>query len=59
MCDTYFKKIVQIQQRRIRSLKEAATIAGTLDSTVFKDVSQCTDAIMKALDDPSVTKIIF
>lgn len=59
MCDTYFKKIVQIQQRRIRSLKEAATIAGTLDSTVFKDVSQCTDAIMKALDDPSVTEIIF
>lgn len=57
LCDTYFKKIVQIQQRRIRSLREAATFAGTFDSGLFKDIVKHADVLMDALTDPSVTKI--
>ena len=58
-CDRYFNTILRIQQRRLRNLSKAAEKAKTLDTSKFSDALKTADAIMKALDDPSVTKITF
>lgn len=57
-CARYFKMVNTVQKRRLRSLKEAATIMGKLDTTLIPDAGKAAQAMMAALDDPNVTAII-
>lgn len=58
VCTRYFKTVNAVQKRRLRSLKEAATIMGKLDTTLIPDAGKAAQAMMAALDDPNVTAII-
>lgn len=58
VCAHYFKTVNAIQKRRLRSLKEAATVMGKLDTTLIPDAGKAAQAMMAALDDPNVTAII-
>lgn len=58
-CGRYLNIVKQVQRRRLRSLKEAATVMGKLDTTLIPDAGKAAQAMMAALDDPNVTAIIF
>lgn len=58
-CSKFFENMIRIQKRRIRSLKEAATIAGTFDQNLIPDLHRASQALYAAMQDPNITSLVF
>ena len=58
-CSKFFEDMIRIQKRRIRTLKEAATIAGTFDQNLIPDMHRASQALYAAMQDPNITNLVF